>query len=549
VTQTVVDVGVENLTSTYAVDTLGRTTEYIEPDSHITATVYLDTQHEVRTYPGWNSATGLTTDPIEVTRDDRGQGYSESFTMATTPGLGTNGLSNGSEAISGLQSLSRTYYNIAGQAVRQDHYFNLAGLAYSTNMLIGVSGVNYYTTRSNYDADGRDYQTIAPTGTITQTLYTALGEVASTWIGTSLGNLVQLTSNVYDSGGVGDGNQTRTTQYVGGGAPADVSDMFYDWRDRQIAQLDGVGGASSFVSLTTFDNLDEVTQEQQYNGQGAIISNGTVTPQSSMLRAQTTSAYDPEGQVYQTQTFDINPANGVGGPALTTKDYYDDNGNLIAQQNPGGTWTKYLYNGAGEVVSQYTTDGAGGTSYAAAATVAGDRVLEQTDTLYDNDGNPILVTTRQRFNTDTGLGGLGTPTTGNEARVSYVGYYYDLDNRLIATANAGTNGGNVWTRPASVPASSSTLLVSVQSYNGAGLVDTTTDPQGIQTKTYYDAAGRVTKTIQDYTNGVVTNNSNQTTEYGYDGDGNRLWVQIDLPGGAVQKTQYVYGVSTASGSA
>ena len=54
--------------------------------------------------------------------------------------------------------------------------------------------------------------------------------------------------------------------------------------------------------------------------------------------------------------------------------------------------------------------------------------------------------------------------------------------------------------------------------------------------------------LQDYTDGTPTNNSNLTTEYTYDGDDNVLTVQADEPGGAFQRTQYVYGVSTATGS-
>ncbi len=75
-----------------------------------------------------------------------------------------------------------------------------------------------------------------------------------------------------------------------------------------------------------------------------------------------------------------------------------------------------------------------------------------------------------------------------------------------------------------------------------------TDPRGIVTQTTYDNLGRTTKTIDDYTNGTPTNSSNQTTEYTYDGEGHTLTVKADLPGGAYQTTQYVYGVTTLAGS-
>ncbi len=77
----------------------------------------------------------------------------------------------------------------------------------------------------------------------------------------------------------------------------------------------------------------------------------------------------------------------------------------------------------------------------------------------------------------------------------------------------------------------------------------TTDPRGIVTNDYYDSLGRVTMTIEDYTNGTPTNNTNKTTEYTYDGDGHTLTVKADLPSSAYEETEFVYGVTTSGGSA
>src|SRR5262249_18532412 len=64
----------------------------------------------------------------------------------------------------------------------------------------------------------------------------------------------------------------------------------------------------------------------------------------------------------------------------------------------------------------------------------------------------------------------------------------------------------------------------------------------------YDNLCRTTETIQDYTDGVETADSNITTEYGYDGNDNTIYVRADEPGGSDQQTNYVYGVTTASGN-
>jgi RHS repeat-associated protein len=73
-------------------------------------------------------------------------------------------------------------------------------------------------------------------------------------------------------------------------------------------------------------------------------------------------------------------------------------------------------------------------------------------------------------------------------------------------------------------------------------------PRDIDARTYYDALGRTTKTIADYTDGIVTAETNATIEYTYDGANHVTTVQADEPAGAYQRTQYVYGVTTATGS-
>jgi hypothetical protein len=58
---------------------------------------------------------------------------------------------DGTEAISGLQTLSRAYVDAAGQVVAADSYFNLSGLAYTTAVM-GAVGVNFYQTPYAYDS-------------------------------------------------------------------------------------------------------------------------------------------------------------------------------------------------------------------------------------------------------------------------------------------------------------------------------------------------------------------------------------------------------------
>src|SRR5207253_7009879 len=129
------------LISQMVVDGLGRTTKLTDPNANITYTVFLDTNHEARVYPGWQTGTNTTTGPTQDYREDRNYStsYLETLTMSATPHV-TSGAPDGSEVISSLQTLSRKYYNSAGQMVRSDAYFNLAGVTYSNALYIGTSG-------------------------------------------------------------------------------------------------------------------------------------------------------------------------------------------------------------------------------------------------------------------------------------------------------------------------------------------------------------------------------------------------------------------------
>jgi YD repeat-containing protein len=560
-----------NLITQDTVDGMGRTTQETSPAGNVTYTTYNDANHEVRVYPGFNSSTGLTTGPTQVTREDWSNGYTETYTMSATPHL-TGGVPDGTETPSSLQTLSRVYVNAAGQNVEQDDYFNLSGVTYSTAGHIGTAGTNYYVTQQGYDDRGRPDRVQTPTGTIYRTVRDGQGRVVSTWVGTNdtpasgewgptnntaPSNMIQVSGMVYDAGGVGDGDLTQETDYPGGSATPRVTQNWYDWRDELVASKGGVQATEDTTThrpivFNTYDNLGEVTQTQQYDGDGVTITVSGGQPQApsaSLLRAQDNFLYDEQQRIYQTQVFDVNPSTGVvSSTALTTNYYRDHRGDLIATSAPGGLWSKSQFDGAGRDVMDSTTDGAGGTTWATAGSITNDTVLEQVQTVYDTDNNVIETIDRQRFHNATGTGALGSPTSGIGARVYYTASYYDSADRDIADVNVGTNGGTAWTRPSTPPSSSATVLVTTTAYNAAGWAQDVTDPVGIDARTYYDNLDRTIKTVQDYTDGTVTAETNATTEYGYDGSNHVVFVQADEPGGAYQKTQYIYGVTTASGS-
>jgi RHS repeat-associated protein len=563
-----------HLTTTHEVDTLGRTTKETSPAGNVTFIVYIDSSApEVRVYPSWDSTNNVPTGPTQVYREDRAREYTETLTMSATPTV-SGGRPTGAESISNVQSLFRNVLNDAGQVVYADQYISLAGTSYSqSSVTLGTSGTNYLRTQYSYDHLGRLNRTVTPTGTIYRTVTDGQGRVVSTWVGTndtpgsgfwsptnntSPSNMVVVSENEYDAGGVGDGLLTKTTEHPGGSAADRVTAMSYDWRDRQVASKSGVETSESTslnrpIVYQVYDNLNEVTEADQFDGDGLSITtdaNGDGVPDqpsSSALRAKSTAAFDELGRAYQEKTFSVDPSSGsVSTNALTTNHWFDARSNEIKTSNPGGEVDKAVFDGAGRETTSYVTDGGGDSAYADAATVTGDAVLEQVETAYDADSNPILTTTRERFHDETATGALGNPTTAPKARVSYQAGYFDRADRLTDSVDVGTNGGSAYTRPSSVPSRSDTVLVTNYGYNAAGWTESVTDPKGLVGKTFYDLAGRTVKTVENYVDGTVSDADDKTVEFTFNGNGQNVNTSADLTGGGQQTTANVYGVGTGS---
>ncbi len=560
-----------HLTTTYEVDSLGRTTKVTYPNGRIDYTVYNDATFEVRTYPAWDSTSNAPLLPITVTRQDKARGYTETLTMTATPTV-SSGRPTGAESISSLQSLVRMAVNAAGQVISTDSYFNLSGVTYSASTLaLGTAGTNYYRTEYGYDVEGNLTRTLSPTGTIYRTVYDANNRVISQWVGlddtpttgswspsnTTGTDLTKVKEYEYDGGGVGDGNVTKTTDIPGGGAANRVNQVWYDWRNRPVVTKSGVEGSEATdvnrpIVYLDYDNLNEVTKTRSYDGDTVSITTTSGVPNapsSSLLRSQTETLYDEQNRVYRTLTYSVSLSTGtVSSDSLASNIWYDHAGQVIKTSAPGGLVQKKVYDGVGRLTKQYTTDGGSDSAWSDADDVTSDNVLEQVEFAYDTGSHVILTTTKQHFHDDTGTGELGTASSGNKARVSYQAAYYDSADRLVNSVDVGTNGGSSYTRPGSAPSRSDTVLVTTYGYAASGLLQDVTDPKGLLTKSTYDNIGRVTKTVEDYTNGTVTDTTNKTTEFTYNAVG-RTSLKVNLPSSGQQTTEWVYGVTTGGGNA
>jgi YD repeat-containing protein len=163
---------------------------------------------------------------------------------------------------------------------------------------------------------------------------------------------------------------------------------------------------------------------------------------------------------------------------------------------------------------------------------------------YDSFGNVLVSTQIERLSTATATGALTTST----GRYQQTAAWYDGAGRTIATADYGTNGGTILTRPATVPARSDVVLVTETKYDTAtGRAFRTIDPAAKDHRTFFDHLGRTTKTVANFTGtGVVsasTPDQNITVEMTYHPSGQIATLTAKNPTTGDQITKYAYGTA------
>jgi RHS repeat-associated protein len=568
-----------HLVTAYEVDALGRTTTMTDANGNITYTVYDDANHSMRTYRGWNASTNLPTGPIEISRRDLSGNYTETLTFAATPDIDGSGRPTGTEAITNIQTLSRSILNDAGQMIAQDRYVSI--LAYSTAPTIGTAGINFLRTTYAYSNQGKVDRIQNPAGTITLLRHDGLARQVNTYVGTddsttdgfkwspsnasASSNMVLLSTNEYDNGGVGNSNMTSTTQFPGGGADPRTTQYAVDWRNRVVVTKAGATATPATedtetnrpLTFVVYDNLGRRTGQSVYDGDGVEIvdanSDGVPdAPAAALLRSSQTVTYDAQSRGYRTTEFSVDQSTGaIATPVLTTNLFFDRRGNLAMRNSPTSPVVQQRYDGAGRMIATYTLGNVPGTNWANAVVLTNAVVVEQYDNVFDSVGSTILTVTRQRFHdqSTTTKGALGTPTTGIKARVSYVSGYFDAANRMTDSVNVGTNGGAIYVRPGAVPIRSDSVLVTSYEFDEAGRVQDVMDPRGIVARSVHDPLGRTVVSVLNYTGGAAGAQTDVTTTFDFDSSGQLASRTAVQPAGTPsQVTGYVYGVSAATGS-
>ncbi len=418
-----------------------------------------------------------------------------------------------------LCTLQRACYDLNGHATERDAFRNIPTSG------DGVAGTDYYPTVYAYDVLGRQQMTTAPDGTTTWTEYDALSRTTQTWMGTnsygavagspngtgSPNNMQKISVAFYDeatpgsgTSGVGDGTLTSTRAYY------DASNYYtstasYDWRDRHVQSC----GPDGVTTASVLDNL----------GRAVTVT----TSAGGVLYGRTDTAYDERGQTYATTVYSVS--NGTVGHSLTTSYWYDAVGRRIKTANANGLFQKTVFDGAGRPTDSYVCfNPAGETGYSAAASVAGNIVIEQSDQTLDAVGQTVSSTHFQRNDNDTTTTGSLTTTI---ARPRYAGAWYDALGRPVRTADYGTTVG-------------ATFIATTTSYNPAGLPSDVGDNMNRVTHREFDALGHTVKVVENYCTSTGSD-CNRTTSTQYD-DCGRLaslaaWTSATSSAGA-QITSY-----------
>jgi RHS repeat-associated protein len=465
---------------------------------------------------------------------------------------------------SSWESWSVNLSDRGGQLRQSFSYWKIPGTGFGT--LNGDYGRRLY----QYDGSGRRDQTTCAGDTTDKTTFNAQGwavreelgivpSASSSSSSSSGGSLLTVTTRrEFDE----IGNLLKVTLPVDGTTSHDrIIEHRYDYRNRQIetettVQKDG-GGTWTLIQKTEYDNRDLVLNVTNYH---SSISDGNRTGYQAM-------DHDVLGRTYQISIYKVDASGNVSTPQIS-ENWYDANNRQI-KNHPAGSklFSVTHYDAVGRAEGSYQAYVEASSSSSSSpggpgdpANLGGATVMEQSETTFDDAGNGIATTHRQRHDNASGNGELGTPGSQPKARVSYTATYPDALGRTQAQADYGTNGNSSWTRSATIPARSDNTLVTSMTYDALSRAVVVTDPAGIHTTQTFDKAGRRIRVVENGSGPHSSSSSSsssgspasvdvRTTHYEYTADSWLKKLKSDNANTGQQVTEWIYGVSPAQGSA
>ncbi|MBB5036796.1 RHS repeat domain-containing protein [Prosthecobacter dejongeii] len=361
----------------------------------------------------------------------------------------------------------------------------------------GLEGANYNAQRFQYDVMGRLRRTISPGGTVSRSVLDARGLLTATWVGTNdsgatdndpsgggdpANNMRPVWLGQYDGGSSGgNGNLTQVTEPVNN-TSGDNRVLSTTYNYRNFATIVKVNdGSSNVFSTTAYDNLGRATTQSRYH---------TSIAQSNRTH-EVTMSYDSNGRMYEQKRFYVN-SNGSLGSSLHARTWYDPNGNVIKQSQPGAKVVKKtVFDSMNRSIAVYTVAEAGSTENVNTNSVDLDVVIKEDWTVYNPAGQEVETSSRARFDDTDGFGPLKGPHGEQpKSRDTFIATYRDPIGRLRYSVNCGTNGGAPFVRSPVHHLPSDIILVSEQQYAVDGGLSVSIAPNGTATVTFRDAAGR-----------------------------------------------------------
>jgi len=589
-------------------DSQGRTTLITDAAGAKHYTVH-ETNRTLR-FPYWDSTTSKCLMPIEVTvlcdcgQVDEQISVKGDYSSISVASSAPTGFSTQPGQNDYVRWTRYDYDDQSNKLATVDTYHDIPSSG------TGTLSTNFRRTVMQYDDEGRPtytIQTVSGTSTstgveqVTQRVYDLLGRVTETKMGvsnsshdmtsgyTTYPTLQTISKSVYDLGAVGDSQVTQLQRFHGTGAN-DYTGVNYKRTYRghlrgqepfyhngtsetaagpyTVVDIDWRGLATANGQFTSAPTWSSILTGDGY----AAFASSTATNRGTL----TETSYDDLGRAYRSQQFAINTSTGAKGSAVQTDTYRDLNGQVVASGLlTGGISEETAYDAAGRQYQSRTVLQLESTKFSSGVfqyrsptphptrtsmTGGDDLVVTLNHSVLDAAGN---VTEQHAYEMNHDDGTAGIDLSNNDDYVRRTVYsWYDAADRVTTTGDYGSGdtaaGAGQWkyaavpTRGAAPTSSSNTVLVTKYAYDAAtGDQYSVTDPNGKETRTFFDDLGRTTWVAEHYANfdpGTLSTISDGTdaskdrvTKTEYDGLGNTT-KQIAYNGSSsvAEDTVYLY---------
>lgn len=444
--------------------------------------------------------------------------------------------------------VSSTTFDLAGNAVAET-----AGGVTTSRTFDGLARTLTETTDAGitthvYDAAGNEIETGSAEGETTARTFTRTG-----WLLTEIvdpAGLAITTDRAYDRLGRELSTSDPYEDPDGTASASSTTTMTYDRAGRQVtSQVTGgpvittvhdragnvvaVKGADGTVSASLVDPLDRVVTAITN-----CTNSGTTPPAAGVACAGTGTADDTTN--------------------LTTRTWYDAAGTPIAIRDPKGMATRTLSNARGlakETIAHCTDDGSSPPQAADPPTCVGDPTPPagtniRTTVTYDGTGAAVLtivaVGTGAAAITETAYDAAGRVQAVKDPRGTISRSVYDTAGRLSKTVvNCTTSGTTIptdWINCTGAGTADGTWnLTTTYGYDAAGNQTSVVAPNGRETRTAFDAEGRVASRTENYVDGVPGTTDDLVTRYFYDEAGRQVAEQAPTADGSTfTLTRMVY---------